>query len=95
MKQLILLPSFLHSYKKLAPEEKKILAKALEQFNHFILTGESPLGLHYKKINHDKYEFRVGLRLRVIVKEESHIIYLVFIGSHDDVERYMRRFRNR
>lgn len=94
MKQILLLPSFLRCVKKFSKTEKEGLARSLDQLNHFVLTGEAPYGFRYKKINHDKYEFRIGLKLRVLVKEEANNLYLVFIGNHDDIERYMRRFRN-
>jgi len=51
------------------------------------------MGLGFKKINHDKYEFRVGLRLRVIVKVEADKYYLVLVGSHQDIKRYLNKFR--
>ena len=58
-----------------------------------MLSGEAPQGLGFKKINHDKYEFRVDIRLRVIVKAENDDYYLVLAGNHDEVKRYLRHFR--
>ncbi len=93
MKQIVILPSFERSTKKLTSPDKIRLAESLEQFNTFIFSGSAPVGLGFKKINHDKYEFRVGLRLRVIVKVAGDTYYLVLIGSHDGVKNYLRRFR--
>lgn len=93
MKKVIVLPSFERSIKTLNPVEKKQLAKSLELFNQFLLTGRLPSGLGLKKINHDKYEIRVGIRLRVVVKEEEGTFYLVLLGSHDEIRRYLRNFR--
>lgn len=89
------LPSFERSVKKLNSEEKKRLTKSLELFNNFLLTGQIPSGLYFKKINKDKYEFRVDIRLRVIVKQEKNIFYLVLAGSHDQIRKYLRQFRNK
>jgi len=93
MRKVIILPSFERTAKKLSLSGKKQLAKSLQQFNTFLITGSLPIGLGFKKINHDKYEFRVGLRLRVIVKVEADIYYLVLVGSHQDIKRYLNKFR--
>lgn len=93
MKKVVILPSFERSIKKLTTDERERLAESLEQFNSFLLYGRAPFGFRFKKINHDKYEFRVDLRLRVIIKEEDDIYYLVLVGSHDQVKQYLRYFR--
>jgi len=92
MRRIVALPSFIRSAKKLSSSDKNQLAESLEQFNNFILIGELPLGLGFKKIGQDKYEFRVGLRLRVVAKAVGDTYYLVFVGSHDEVKRYLRRY---
>ena len=90
MKRVLILPSFERSVKKLAPLDRKKLAQSLEDLNSFLLSGEIPAGFGFKKINHDKYEFRVDIRLRVVVKIEGEDYYLVLAGSHDEVKRYLR-----
>ncbi len=94
MKRVLVLPSFERSIKKISQLEKKQLVKGLELFNQFLLSGDAPFGFRLKKINSDKYEFRVGIRLRVIVKEEGDIFYLVLVGSHDGIRRYLKNFRS-
>ena len=90
MKKILILPSFERSIAHLTPPEKKQLAKCLSAFNNFVLTGKYSSGVRAKKIDYDKYEFRIGIRLRMIVKEEDGIFYLVLVGSHDEVRRYLR-----
>lgn len=87
------LPSFERSVKKLTLIEKRLLANSLNRLNTFIATGESAAGFRFKKINHDKYEFRVDIRLRVIIKKEGNIYYLVLAGDHNQIRRYLRNFR--
>ena len=87
MKKILILPSFERSIKKLTPQEKKQVAQSLEMFNAFLVTGQAPFGFRFKKINHDKYEFRVDIRLRVVVKVEGEVFYLVFVGNHDQIKR--------
>ena len=94
MKRILILPSFERSVKKLIPLSKKKLAQSLEEFNTFLVSGEMPAGFGFKKINHDKYEFRVDIRLRVIVKVEGEDYYLVLAGNHDEVKKHLRRYRS-
>lgn len=94
MKKIVILPSFERSIKKLSQIDKKQLAKGLELLNQFLVSRNLHFGFGLKKINHDKYEFRVGIRLRVIIKEEGDVFYLVLAGSHDDVRRYLKDFRS-
>jgi mRNA-degrading endonuclease RelE of RelBE toxin-antitoxin system len=93
MKKVLILPSFERSINKLSPLQKKLLAQSLEDFNTFLYSGQAPFGFRFKKINHNKYEFRVDIRLRVIVKTEGDTYYLVLAGSHDEIRRYLRNFR--
>ena len=93
MRRILILPSFERSIKKLTCQDKDNLAESLEGFNSFLLSGEAPVGLGFKKINHNKYEFRVDIRLRVVVKVEGEVYYLVLAGNHDEVKRYLRHYR--
>lgn len=93
MKRVLILPSFERSLKRLTPQERKKLSHSLEAFNSFLLSGDLPRGLGFKKINHDKYEFRADIRLRVIVKAENDDYCLVLVGNHDEIKRYLRNFR--
>ena len=93
MKRILILPSFGRSVKKLTRQDKDNLAESLEDLNLFLLSGEAPAGFGFKKINHDKYEFRVDIRLRVVVKVEGEEYYLVLAGNHDEVKRYLRHHR--
>jgi mRNA-degrading endonuclease RelE of RelBE toxin-antitoxin system len=93
MKKILILPSFEHSIERLNRQERKQLAKSLHAFNDFIIAGKAPFGFRFKKIDYDKYEFRVNIKLRLIVKEADDAFYLVLAGSHDEVKRYLKNFR--
>ena len=94
MKRVLILSSFERSVKKLTRQDKNKLAERLEAFNLFLVSGELPAGFGFKKINHDKYEFRVDIKLRVVVRVEGDDYYLVLAGNHDEVKRYLRRYRS-
>lgn len=93
MKKIFILPSFERSVKRLSRQDKEQLTESLEIFNTYLLTGEAPFGFRFKKINHDKYEFRINIKLRVIIKMTNNGIYLVLAGNHEDVKRYLKNFR--
>lgn len=93
MRRIATLPTFQRSLKRLSQIEKAQLEESLNQFKAFVYRGVAPAGLGFKKLDQDIYEFRAGLRLRVLVLAEGNIYYLALIGSHDEVSRYLRRIR--
>jgi mRNA-degrading endonuclease RelE of RelBE toxin-antitoxin system len=93
MKIIKILPSFERSLKKLSSQDKEKLKKSLRQLNDFLTSGILPAGLGFKKINHNKYELRVDIHLRVIVKIESNFVYLVLVGNHNDLKRFLRGYK--
>lgn len=95
MKKVAILPSFERDVKKFTSVEKEKLKKALSAFNRFLTVGEVTYGFRFKKINHDKYEFRIDLSLRVVVKREGEIYYLVRAGDHETVRRYLNTYRSK
>lgn len=93
MKKVVSLPSFERTVKKLTLYEKKQLAKGLESLNSFLHSGQSTYGFRYKKIDYDKYEFRIDIKLRVVIKVEKDTVYLVLVGTHEEVKRYLMGVR--
>ncbi len=93
MRHVALLPSFQRAFKKLDPASRQKVVESLQQFNEFLVSGQISGGLGLKKINHDKYEFRVDIRLRIVMKLEKDTFYLVLVGNHDEIRKYLRDFR--
>ena len=93
MKKLLFLSSFERSVKSLTAHDKELLAKSLETLNTFLITGSAPFGFRLKKLDHDKFEFRIDIRLRVVAKIEKDCLFLVLAGNHEDVRRYLRNIR--
>ena len=90
MKQVVVLPSFERSRSKLASSEKHLLVEALQKFNAHLLGRSVPHGFGFKRIGRWHLEFRVDIRLRAIVKIEGSTYYLVLVGSHDEIRRYLK-----
>jgi len=92
MKKIVILPSFERSIRRFTSAEKDRLISALEKFNDFLMTGRISSGFGFKKIGTDMFEFRIDIRLRVIVKDEDDTLYMVLAGSHKDIKRYLKDF---
>lgn len=54
-----------------------------------------PAGYGLKKINGDKYEIRVGLKLRIVMQADGETLVCHLIGDHEEVRRYLRAYRNK
>jgi mRNA-degrading endonuclease RelE of RelBE toxin-antitoxin system len=93
MKVIKILPSFEKCIKKLSNTDKEKLKKSLHQLNSFIEFGLLPKGLGFKKIKGNIYELRVDIRLRIILQMDEEVIYLVLVGSHDDIKRYLKKIK--
>ena len=95
MKRLAASSHFQRLLRKLPRNEQDHTADALKRLLEALRTGILPAGLGLKKINGDKYELRVGLRLRIVMKADGDTLVCHLIGNHDEVRRYLRTFRTR
>lgn len=93
MKRHILLkalPSFRRSTSKISGKDRENIIQAIEDFMVFVETGDKRVGLGFKKLRKDLYEFRVDLQKRIVVVIEGNICYLAYYGNHDEIERFLR-----
>lgn len=89
--KVVALPSFERSIDALSSDEKKRVAQSLELFNTFLVHQSASHGFGLKKIGPEHYEFRAGLRLRVIVKAKQSVYYLVLAGDHNEIRKYLKK----
>lgn len=85
------LPSFKRSVCKISGRDRDSIIQAIEDFRIFIETGDRRLGLGFKKLKGNLYEFRVDIQNRIVVTFEGNTYYLAYYGNHDDIERFLRR----
>ena len=93
MRIVKILPSFERNLKKVSSKDRTKIKKSLHQLNSFIAKGVLPKGLGLKKLTNSIYEIRVDIRLRIIIQMEEDVVYLVLVGSHSDIKRYLNRCR--
>ena len=54
-----------------------------------------PAGYGFKKINGDKYEIRVDMKTRIVMKADGDTLVCHVVGNHEDVKRYLRAYRSK
>ena len=91
MSRIFYLPSFVRQLQELRGKESEAAEKALNAFEHFVQTGEKSEGLGFKKLSDDKFEIRVDLRKRIVMKRIKSDYFLALYGDHAAIERFLRR----
>ena len=75
--------------------ERNHVREALKDFLTALGSGALPAGYGFKKINGDKYEIRVGLKIRILMKEEGDLLVCHIVGNHETIRQYLREYRNK
>ncbi len=91
MSHLFYLPAFLKQLQKLRGREARAAEEALVAFEYFVRTGEMSAGLGFKKLALDKFEIRVDLKNRIVMKKIGADYYLALYGNHNEIERFLKR----
>jgi mRNA-degrading endonuclease RelE of RelBE toxin-antitoxin system len=52
--------------------------------------GKPHAHLGIRKLGHRFYEYRIGLQLRIVFRHDPGALYLLLIGTHDEVRRLLR-----
>ena len=92
---LVPLSSFERTFKKLDTHERASVISTLRVFSAYLSGAQKTIGLGFKKINCDKYELRADIRVRIVLKRIEDTYYLIMVGNHDDVVRYLKEYRHR
>ena len=82
MKRLAVTSHFQKQLKKLHRQEQEKAAQALKQLLEGLKSGEMPIGLGFKKINGDKYEVRVDIRRRIVLKADGDTLVCHLLSFH-------------
>ena len=94
MRQLVASTHFRKQLNRLSAHDQQKVTTALKEFLAALTVGRLPSGYGFKKINHDKYELRLDIRLRIAMKAEGDTLICHLIGNHEDIKRYLRDYRN-
>ena len=89
-KSLVIDPDVQKRLRALPREQcAEVVLKLLELGNAFG-KPHARSGLGIRKLGADLFECRVGLALRVLFRASPDALILRFIGSHDEVQKYLR-----
>ena len=95
MKKLAASKHFQKQLKKLPRQDQAKVTAALKTFLERLEGGDFPAGLGFKKVNGDKYEIRIDIQNRIVMKLEADTFVCHLVGSHDAVRRYLRDYSSR
>lgn len=90
--QILYFNSFLRLFKKLPTQQQNKIKKIISNFISCLQKKtHMPLkGIGLKKLTKDFWEIRVGLDLRVLFTIEQDTLSFVFVGTHDEIKRYLK-----
>ena len=86
-------PGFIKARRRLPEHHRMGVDKAVKDLRVYFETGRATTGLGLKKIELNTYEIRAGIDLRVVFTLGASDIYLVLIGTHDEVRRFLKNTR--
>ena len=90
-RQIVTKAAFESAYRRLKAVEQELVNDALTRFQHYLKTGEAPVGLGIKHLGGRTYEFRAGLALRTVYVVDGERVVLALLGTHDAVRRFLKR----
>ena len=81
-------PQFDRSFAALSDDEHAEIQEAIPGLVEAFGKPHEHLGL--RKLRKHIYEYRVGLRLRIVFRHDADALSLLFVGNHDEVLRFLR-----
>ena len=84
-------PSFERSLRGLDEARRERIKKAIKLTVAFFETGQFTRGLGVKPLRNKLWEIRAGISDRVIFRKNKDMIYFVLAGSHDEIQRFLKR----
>ena len=95
MRYLAVSKYFQKQLKGFSSQDRQKVNRVLKLLLQGLESGEIPAGLGFKKINGDKYEIRVDIRNRIVMKTDGDMLVCHLVGNHETVKRFLREFRNK
>lgn len=90
--------AFLKKFNRYNSGEQTLIISADREIRQYCLTLDpAPYGLRIKKLydngQEKTFEARVSDKIRILWVESKNLVSFVFLGSHDEVRRYIKSFR--
>jgi len=91
--KLTLNDRFLRSCEHLSLKEQGNLLRAFVQLRAAISDPHRHSGLGIRKLSPRLWELRLGISMRAVFALEQGDALFLFLGTHDEVRRFLRDFR--
>lgn len=83
---------FERSLKGYSRNDKTEIQRKVDVLMLALDAGQVPEGLGLKKLRVNVWEMRLSLSERVLLLREREHITFLFVGSHDETDRFLRHF---
>lgn len=83
-------PSFNKTFKKLEPNRRSFIIKALEQLKELFESGIKTEGLGLKHLTKDIWEIRASIRERILFSIEKDTAIFMLAGNHDEIVKFLK-----
>lgn len=88
---------YLKKFDAFLEQEQLLAASADQAIRQYYTSRQAAFGLRVKKLYENNlgkiFEARVSDKIRLLWVESKNIVYFDFLGSHDEVYRYIKTFR--
>lgn len=86
-------PSYIHTLTAIKDTKRlKAIHKAIEKFQEAIEASTHPMpqGLGLKRLRGNIWEFRAGIKDRIVIRWIDDLIEYGLVGTHDDIKNFLR-----
>ena len=90
MRRLVVSKDFQKQIDGLSETEREKIQKTLKVLLASVKQGAMPKGLGFKKLDRDKYEIRVDIKTRIVLKVDEDAFILLLAGSHDQIKKHLK-----
>ena len=85
---------YLKAFDALPRADQQRVVDSLQEITQYLRTGHAPYGLRIKPLYGSAktrvFEARVSLALRIVWTRQGERVTFVLLGTHDDVQRFLR-----
>ena len=86
--------SFQQSLKRFDPPQALEIKRRVDLFIRALAVQQLPIGFGLKKMGPALWEIRSGLAQRILFWRTKDEIRFTFVGSHDEVRRFLKHLRH-
>ena len=92
--KIVLEEEFLRRSRGVSAEERSVVLDIIVNLRAALSDPKQFAGLGIRKLHPmELWEVRIGLKLRALFFHRDNSAFFVFLGTHDEVKRFLRRYR--